>query len=114
MDTTSLPALVDELTAAAQEAAAQEGLSGRAGRTIHGGHDHPLRQTVTALLAGHELSEHETPAEASLQVLRGRVRLVAGSDSWDLAAGDYLVIPSRRHWLVADEDSAILLTFSLR
>ena len=84
--------------------------SGRGARTIHGGHEHALRQTVVALARGRRLDDHESPGEATLQVIVGRVRLVAGEDSWDLAAGDYVVIPPRRHSLEADEDSAVLLT----
>jgi hypothetical protein len=54
---------------------AQKSHSGRAAHTIHGGHTHELRQTVLALLAGHDLSEHDSPGEATLQVLQGHVAL---------------------------------------
>jgi quercetin dioxygenase-like cupin family protein len=85
--------------------------SGRAARTLHGGHDHSLRQTVIAMIAGHELGEHQSPGEATLQVLRGHVRLTVGDDdSCDVSVGDYLVIPPARHALLAVEDSAVLLT----
>jgi quercetin dioxygenase-like cupin family protein len=84
--------------------------SGRAAQTLHGGHDHFLRQTVIALAAGQELGEHESPGEATLQVLRGHVRLTVGQQSCDGTAGDYLVIPPARHALSALEDSAVLLT----
>ena len=57
--------------------------SGRAAHTAVGGHEHVLRQTVIALRAGQALAEHENPGEATVHVLRGRVRLVAGTDSWD-------------------------------
>jgi quercetin dioxygenase-like cupin family protein len=84
--------------------------SGRAAHTIHGGHDHELRQTVLALLAGHDLSEHDSPGEATLQVLHGHVRLTAGDDAWDGKTGDYVAIPAQRHALHAVEDSVIILT----
>lgn len=96
--------------AAEKLAEAQQSHSGRAAHTIHGGHSHELRQTVVALLAGHELSEHDSPGQASLQVLKGRVHITAGDDAWDGQAGDYVVIPPQRHSLQAVEDSVVMLT----
>ncbi|MFG2057246.1 cupin domain-containing protein [Micromonospora sp. NPDC048930] len=84
--------------------------SGRSARTVHGGPTTPLRQTLVALAAGHALAEHASPGDATLQILRGRVRLVAGDRSWPGSAGDLLVIPDTRHALHADEDSVVLLT----
>ena len=46
---------------------------GRSAETVYGGHERSLRQTVIALTAGSELSEHENPGEATLIVLSGRV-----------------------------------------
>jgi quercetin dioxygenase-like cupin family protein len=89
---------------------AQKSHSGRAAHTIHGGHTHELRQTVLALLAGHDLSEHDSPGEATLQVLEGHVRVTTGDDSWDGKAGDYVAVPRERHALHAVEDSVIMLT----
>ena len=86
--------------------------SGRAGRTL----PHPvdgLRQTVIALRGGAELGEHESPGAASLQVLRGRVRLVAGDSSVELGAQAIGPIPDRRHSLHADEDSVVLLSVAV-
>jgi quercetin dioxygenase-like cupin family protein len=77
---------------------------------IHGGHDRSLRETVIALVAGHELAEHESPGEATLQVMRGRVRLTAGDDVWESEAGGHVIIPGERHALAALEDSVVLLT----
>lgn len=103
------------LTAVAAEhiAAARQGASGRSALTVHGGHDHALRQTVIALSAGHGLGEHESPGEATLQVLAGRVSLVAGDLICEATAGDYLIIPPARHRLDAIEDSAVLLTVAV-
>jgi quercetin dioxygenase-like cupin family protein len=84
--------------------------SGRAAHTIHGGHTHELRQTVLALLAGHDLSEHDSQGEATLQVLQGHVRVTTGTDSWEGKTGDYVALPRERHALHAIEDSAIMLT----
>ena len=105
MESVSLTDLASEKLAEARTSH-----SGRAAHTIHGGHTHELRQTVLALLAGHDLSEHQSPGEATLQVLQGHVRLTAGEDAWDGKSGDYVVIPSVRHALLAVEDSVVILT----
>jgi quercetin dioxygenase-like cupin family protein len=96
--------------AAEKLAEARQSHSGRAAQTIHGGHTHELRQTVVALLAGHELAEHDSPGEATLQVLLGRVRLNAGAEVWDGETGDYVAVPAQRHALQAVEDSVVMLT----
>lgn len=109
MDGTDLADVIDELMTKAQAAS-----SGRAARTIRGGHENALRETVIALRAGHELAEHEAPHEATLQVLRGKVRLVAGTDAWEGASGDHLTVPATRHSVEALEDAVVLLTVSNR
>ena len=86
--------------------------AGRAGRTLA----HPvdgLRQTVIALRGGADLAEHESPGAASLLVLQGRVRLVAGEKSISLAAHQIAPIPNRRHSLHADENSVVLLSVAV-
>ncbi|WP_299444251.1 cupin domain-containing protein [uncultured Phycicoccus sp.] len=105
MESTPLLDLAD-----GQLEAARQAPSARSSRTIQGGHDRMLRETVIALLAGHELAEHESPGEATLQVLRGRVRLTAGDQRWDGTVGDHVIIPRSRHALTALEDAAVLLT----
>lgn len=109
MTVTNLPALCDELLATARTAH-----SGRAARTVRG-HADRLRDTVIALTAGSELSDHESPGEATLQVLSGSVRLtVPGSpDAVTLTAGDLADLPPIRHGLAADTDSVVLLTVAL-
>lgn len=109
MDTVSLTTLVDEQLAAARTIG-----SGRSAHTVYGGHEHALRQTLIALTAGSGLGEHNSPGEATLQVLRGRVRLTTAEDSREACAGDLLVIPPERHGLTAVDDSAVLLTVALR
>jgi quercetin dioxygenase-like cupin family protein len=86
--------------------------SGRSAETVYGGHEHTLRQTVLALTAGSSLDEHESPGEATIQVLRGRVRLTAGEVAWEGRASDLLVVPKVRHALQAVEASVVLLTVS--
>lgn len=84
--------------------------TGRSSETIYGGHEHVLRQTLIALRAGTTLSEHENPGEATVLVMRGRVRLRSGTTVWEGMAGDLLVVPQDRHSLEAIEDAAALLT----
>ena len=105
MESQSLPVVATELLSAARVAS-----SGRGARTIYGGRDHALRQTLLALTAGTGLAEHESPGEATLQVLAGRVRLTAGGDTWEGSAGDYVYIPVHRHSLEAIDDAVVLLT----
>jgi len=105
MDSLSLTAVVDE-----QLARARQSNSGRSAQTIYGGHEHFLRQTVMAILAGHEMAEHNSPGEATLQVLQGEVKVSAGNDTWEGAIGDFLIIPPVRHSLEAVDDSVVLLT----
>ena len=109
MKTTPLHQLAEEQLARARVAS-----SGRAAVTVHGGQEHDLRQTVIALADGRSLGEHESPGEATLQVLTGRVRLVAGDESWEGADGDHLVIPPARHDLTALTDAVVLLTVATR
>jgi quercetin dioxygenase-like cupin family protein len=109
MDNTSLIALAREQLEAAREAS-----SGRSARTVYGGQEHILRQTLIAITAGRMLDEHENPGEATVQVLQGRVKLVAGDTVRKGAAGHLIVVPDRRHTLEAEEDSAVLLTTALR
>ena len=100
------------LTAIAREQLerAKPGTSGRSASTVFGGHERTLRQTIVALVEGSSLEEHESPGEATVLVLSGRVRLTAGGDTWTGRTGDLLVIPRARHALDGLEDSTILLT----
>jgi quercetin dioxygenase-like cupin family protein len=88
--------------------------SGRAAETVYGGHEHMLRQTVIALVAGQRLDEHENPGEATVHVLQGRVRMLAGDESWEGVGGDLLIVPAQRHALEALEDTVVLLTVAKR
>lgn len=105
----SLVALVREQLELARQAS-----SGRSAQTVFGGHEHVLRQTLIALAAGHGLGEHDSPGDATVYVLQGRVRLRAGETDWEGAAGDLLSVSTARHTLDALEDSAVLLTVGRR
>ncbi|MCR2764521.1 cupin domain-containing protein [Microbacterium sp. zg.B48] len=89
---------------------ALEAPSGRSAKTVVGGHERRLRQTVMALRAGEALSEHENPGEATVQVLTGRVLLRFADASWNGSVGDLLTVPDGLHSLEAVEDSVILFT----
>ena len=105
MDGISLTQLAEE-----QLQVARAGHAGRSAHTVHGGHDHMLRQTLIALVGGAELAEHNSPGQATLQHLQGQVRITAGGDTWSGGPGDLLVLPRERHGLHADSDAVVLLT----
>ena len=104
MQKASLTALAREQLKTAREAS-----NGRSARTVFGGHEHVLRQTVIALAAGHRLDEHANPGEATVLVLTGRVRMASGDASGTEARG-----PADRAGRTTlpggVEDSAVLLT----
>jgi quercetin dioxygenase-like cupin family protein len=83
---------------------------GAVAHDVFGGHEQVLRPTLIALASGQELGEHDSPGEATLQVLHGRVRLATTEASWDGSAGDLLIILRARNSLRGLEDAAVLLT----
>ena len=89
---------------------ARRASNGRSARTVYGGHEHRLRQTLIALVAGRALGDHRSPGEATVHVLQGRVRLDSGDDSWDGRSGDLLLVPPDVHSLEALDDAVVLLT----
>lgn len=105
MESTHLNALTGTLLAEARTAP-----SGRSAHTLFGRHEHALRQTVIALVGGRSLAEHNSPGEATLQVLCGEARLTTPTQVWTGAAGDHVVIAPERHELTAVEDTVVLLT----
>ena len=107
MQKLSLDALARELLG---RAGGEKPGDSRVSRTVVGGHEKALRQTVIALAKDAALAEHASPGEATLFVLRGRVTLTAGTESWEGRDGDLLILPDAPHSLTALADSAVLLT----
>lgn len=119
----ALPSLADELLEAAHAAR-----SGRAVRALSGtpdrseeesaehgaarAHRGVLTQIILALTEGSRLSDHENPGEATLQVLRGAVRLSTAQQAFDLREGELLAIPQQRHDLRALTDAVVILTIA--
>lgn len=88
--------------------------SGRRSETIYGGHQHDLRQTLICLAAGHGLNEHDSPGEATVQVLVGSIDFTVGDETVRLSAGDFYIIPRLRHSVDAVTDASFLLTVATR
>lgn len=102
---TNLPEVQERLLDKARSSNAR-----RAAETVYGDRDTLMRHTVLALLEGVELPEHDSPPEATLQVLSGRVRLFGDGRDWTLAAGELIEIPPERHSVTALTDSVFILT----
>ena len=109
MEKWSLTALADGLLSYALSAS-----SGRGMRTFGGGRPHLPHLTMIALARGQRLDEHDNPGEATVQVLRGRVRVTAGDDATDGFPGQLLIVPGARHTLTAQDDAVVLLTNAKR
>lgn len=105
----SLDALARDLGQRAAEAG-----NGRAARTVYGGHEKRLRQTVIAMRSGARLAEHANPGDTTVLVINGRLRLWSGEISWEGREGDLLVVPDASHWVEALTDAAFLLTAANR
>jgi quercetin dioxygenase-like cupin family protein len=105
-DPINLPDVAAELLRSAHASSA-----GRAGRTLTPGAGAALKQSLLALVAGRSLADHESPSAATLQVVRGTVRLTGnGPDGHELRQGDLVAIPPVRHGLDAIDDAVVLLT----
>lgn len=108
-ETVPLLRVADEVLGRAREASA-----GRAARTLTPGAGVPLTQTVLALTEGSRLHDHRAPGHATIQVLRGDVRLRTDSVTLELSVGQWAEIPDAVHDLVATTDAAVLLTVGPR
>lgn len=84
--------------------------AGRAAHNLLPGPGTALSQTLLALTAGAQLSDHVANGPATLQVLRGSVTVT--SEEGDVAAADggWTTIPRSKHGVTAHEDSVLLLT----
>jgi quercetin dioxygenase-like cupin family protein len=109
MEKWSLTALADGLLSHALSASGRRGM-----RTVDGGRPHQLHQTMIALAGGQRIEEDDNPGEATVQVLRGRVRVTAGDDTIDGCPGQLLIVPGARHTMTALEDAVVLLTVAKR
>ena len=105
MEKWPLAALADGLLSHALNASSRRGT-----RTIHGGLPPDLlRQTVIALACGQRL-DHPNEGAATVQVLRGRVRMTAGGETTEAPAGQLLILSDERHTVTALEDAVLLHT----
>src|SRR5699024_2264939 len=63
---------------------------------------------------GSELGEHDSPGDATVLVVQGRMRLVAGDTSWEGRSGNLLAVPEARLSVEAVTDTVFLLTVARR
>ncbi|HET7305968.1 MAG TPA: LuxR family transcriptional regulator [Segeticoccus sp.] len=91
---------------------AREGSAGRSAAHLYGGPQSMMTHTLVALVAGQKMHEHESPGEATVLVVEGRVTMgtADGATAVEGQTGDLLRVPLERHWLQATTDSVILLT----
>jgi quercetin dioxygenase-like cupin family protein len=94
----------------ALQAEAAEMSSGRAARTLTPAAHGALKQTLVALQAGTQLSEHETNGPATIQLLRGTATINSSQGTISLEGGQWAVIPDVRHDLQATEDTVVIIT----
>lgn len=86
---------------------------GRFARTVYGGHDRRLRQTLVALTAGSQMPEHGGPEESTLLVVTGHVTVTTDGTEWVGHEGDIIAVPQQPHTVTAHADSAVLLTVAV-
>ncbi len=96
--------------AAHHVAAARSASNGRSSIKLIGDHTKALRKNLIALAAGATLQDHESPGEATLFVLQGRIEFHAGEESVTLDQGTMMEIPPLRHGLSAITDAVVVLT----
>lgn len=87
--------------------------SRRASRTLTPGAHRPLKQTLIALKAGEELSEHTANGPATIHLLRGAATINSEDGTLELSAGQWATIPEDRHDLQAHEDTVALVTVGI-
>ena len=109
MEKWSLTALADGLLSYALSASSRRGM-----RTVDGGRPHLPYQTLIALARGQRVDEHDNPGAATVQVLRGRVRVTVGDDTTDGSPGQLLIMTGDQHMVTALDDAVVLLTAAKR
>src|SRR5699024_9307997 len=80
----------------------------RAGSTLYRGDG--LRQTMVAIVADAEMTEHDSPAEAFIHVLEGQVTIHGDNRQWQISAGNLFPIPPEKHSVTAYQNSVFTLT----
>ncbi len=95
-------------------AQARDASSGRAATNLMPATGAVLTQTMLALRAGAELTDHTSPGPATLHVLTGRATLVSGGTTVTVGAGEWVPIPREEHRVEADEDVVALLTVAVQ
>jgi quercetin dioxygenase-like cupin family protein len=83
--------------------------NGRSALTLTPSGGGPLKQTLLAITAGQDLSEHPAPGPASIHILEGAAT-VTGDEDQRLEAGQWAPIPQTLHGVHAEEDLVALLT----
>lgn len=81
----------------------------RASQRITLDHEH-LRMTAISFDTGGELPSHRNPGEATLQVVRGRIRLIDDTREIEADAGTIVRVPDGIHRVDALEPSVVMLT----
>lgn len=89
---------------------ARSSSSGRSAKTVFGGAEHALRQTLIAMRAGQKMGDHDSPGEATVHVIKGRLELSTAENSWTGWDGDLIFVPNEVHNVSAVEDCVFLLT----
>ncbi|MFD6856082.1 LuxR family transcriptional regulator [Rhodococcus sp. NPDC060090] len=81
--------------------------------TVFGGNEKSLRQTLVVLCAGAQMGEHDSPKEATIYVISGRILLETPPGSWHGRAGALLIMSPGRSTITATEDSVLLLSVAM-
>ncbi len=97
------------LEAEMQKAAAQPMIAGKATHTLVAYHN--FKQLMIYMQPGSRWNEHSTAGRISLQVLRGKIRLMALNQQHELSPGDLFSLDSNtKHDVEGVEESWFLLT----
>lgn len=87
---------------------------GRVARTVHGDCNMSLRQMVVAWAGGRHAADYQAGGDATVQVIRGRLRITVAGVPTVLKSGDLVDVPPQPHSVEALEDSVLLVTVDVR